>query len=570
MSNEITIIVKAKNMLAAGLKAATSDMHVLGKTADKVAGQMINGFKMVAGAVIAAGAAILSAGTVAVKAYAESEAAERNLASAIAGHGGAVDALLPKYKALADEISRKTGMDDEQILGLETLLTNMGVTTAEMEKATKGAIGLSKALGMDQTAAAKAAALALDGNYTALAKYIPALKTATTDSEKAAIVQQAMASGYAAEEAALTTLGGRYRELTTTTGNFLESIGQVISENAMVQDGMALVSEKIRNAQAAFEDYAATGKLNALVMEIELFASHAYTNFANVAAYAAATGTLIADGFMAPFRYIGGIIGATVNYLVAFGEAASAVAKAVADKFKNPFTMEYQAPSSAELQSATDQFWQSFATNPTKGKGLDVFADAEASAASNNAADAKRTAEIMAQFDKAEQERLAKDLAKTETTLGAATAGDIADVEEEATAANIETATASKVDKVETVAAVEAAADTARIDTNTAREIESVGLIAKAREEAYAQTDPYDAAKAFAGAGQAITPESIAKNGLIATEQAAQAEADRIQAIVEALNEANGGPELLKYAEETAANTRAIAELLPQAIALGD
>jgi hypothetical protein len=569
VSNEITIIVKAKNMLAAGLKSATSDMHVLGKTADKVAGQMINGFKMVAGAVIAAGAAILSAGTVAVKAYAESEAAERNLASAIAGHGGAVDALLPKYKALADEISRKTGMDDEQILGLETLLTNMGVTTAEMEKATKGAIGLSKALGMDQTAAAKAAALALDGNYTALAKYIPALKTATTDSEKAAIVQQAMASGYAAEEAALTTLGGRYRELTTTTGNFLESIGQVISENAMVQDGMAFLSEKIREAQADFEAFAASGKLNLLIMEVELFASHFSTSMKNIWAYAEATFNAIYDIGSVPFTYIGGVIGAFVNAAVTQFEYLLSTWQAVTDFIKHPIEIGFVMPSGAELQAANEQTLKALTKNPYTGDVGKGFADAGASVDANNAADARRSAEIQADFDKAEQERLAKDLAKTETTLGAAAAGDIADVEEEATAANIETATAAKVDKVDTVAAVEAAADTARIDTNTARELESVDLIAKAREEAYAQTDPYDAAKAFAGAGQAITPESIAKNGLIATEQAAQAEADRIQAIVEALNEANGGAEMLKYAEETAANTRAIAELLPQAIAIG-
>lgn len=570
MSNEISIIVKAKNMLAAGLKSATQDMAIFGKTGDKIAGQMVNGFKMVAGAVIAAGTAIVTAGGVAVKAYAESEAAENALSAAITGHGGAVDALLPKYKALADEISRKTGLDDEQILGLQTLLTNMGVTTAEMDKATKGAIGLSKALGMDQTAAAKAAALAMDGNYTALAKYLPALKTATTDGEKAAIVQQAMASGYAAEEAALNTVSGRYRELTTTTGNFLESIGQVISENAMVQDGMALVSEKIREAQAAFEEYAATGKLNSLIMEISLFASHFTASMQNIWAYAEATFNAIYDIGSVPFRYIGEVIGAFVNAAVTQFEYLLNTWKAVTDFIKHPIEIGFVMPSTAELQAANEQTLKALTTNPYKGDVGKGFADAGAAVDANNAADAQRTAEIYAQYDKAEQERVNKQLADQEVKAGGEIVNKLSDEEAAAQTATIAKGGTERKTQIGELADVSTAADSARLDESLAKELDNVEVVAKAREAAYAQTDPYGAAKDFAALGQAVTPESVMKSGVIATEQAAALEAERIQAIVEALDNSGSNAEMLAAMQQTAAATKSIAELLPQAISIGN
>jgi len=68
----------------------------------------------------------------------------------------------------------------------------MGITTDTIEEATKGAIGLSKSLGIGTNAAMKALALSTQGNYQMLERYIPALRGANTESEKAAILSKAM------------------------------------------------------------------------------------------------------------------------------------------------------------------------------------------------------------------------------------------------------------------------------------------------------------------------------------------------------------------------------------------
>jgi hypothetical protein len=171
------------------------------------------------------GAAMAAPLVIAAKYAAEQEKAENALASALKAHGDEAEMLMPKLKALASAIQEQTIMGDEAVLMLMAQIRNLGIMPQNLDKATKGAIGLAKALGLDANAAARYTALALQGETTILQRYVPALRTATTAAEKQAIVTELMEKGFSQAAAESETFGGRLQQLKNTAGDLAEDIG---------------------------------------------------------------------------------------------------------------------------------------------------------------------------------------------------------------------------------------------------------------------------------------------------------------------------------------------------------
>jgi len=136
---------------------------------------------------------------------------------------------ISEFKKFASSMQAVTTIGDEAILQAQTLASAMGVQNNEINKTTQGAIGLSKAFGMDLSGAMKLSVQATEGNYTALARYIPALKTATSDGEKQAIVQEAMAKGFKIATAEANTFSGKMDQLKNIQGDIKEEIGRTVS-----------------------------------------------------------------------------------------------------------------------------------------------------------------------------------------------------------------------------------------------------------------------------------------------------------------------------------------------------
>jgi len=150
------------------------------------------------------------------------EQAEAKLESQIGDNINAV-------KNWASEIQNATTVGDEQVLTLASLASSMGVTTENLEDATKGAIGLSEAFGIDLNTSMKMVALANEGQYTMLARYIPELRTAADDSEKMAIVQDAMANGFELATVKADTFTGKLSQLKNAQGDTLEAFGSLVA-----------------------------------------------------------------------------------------------------------------------------------------------------------------------------------------------------------------------------------------------------------------------------------------------------------------------------------------------------
>jgi len=117
---------------------------------------------------LAAGTALAVGALKAAKAAGVQEKAENDLAAALRSFGDNVDTLMPKYTALASAIQQQTVYGDEAVLSMMAQIRNLGVMPDQMEKATKGAIGLAKALNLDANSAARYTALALKGEVTIL------------------------------------------------------------------------------------------------------------------------------------------------------------------------------------------------------------------------------------------------------------------------------------------------------------------------------------------------------------------------------------------------------------------
>jgi len=236
---QIDIEIGIKNKIAAGLKSVKAALKKFGS----VAGGIMKG---VAVASVAIGTAIVALGVKAVKAFAESEVAEKALIEAMTAHGDSVDDLLPKYKQLASVIQDETGIEDESTLATIAKLRTIGVANDKMETAIKLTLALGKA-GMREKAALRAAADAMQGNTSQLATYIPELRQAKTEAEKLAIVNDLMTRGYSQLKGELDTTAGRWAEFKTRIGDVLEKIGGAISGGSTLKDMIAAISARIKS-----------------------------------------------------------------------------------------------------------------------------------------------------------------------------------------------------------------------------------------------------------------------------------------------------------------------------------
>jgi hypothetical protein len=181
----------------------------------------------------------------AIMSYAEEEKAIRNLGNAIEQYGESSTSIVPGLQKVASAMQDQTGIGDEITLQRMADLKLMGVETNKLEDAAKAVIGLTRA-GIGEETAIRAVAAARLGDTGLLSRYIPALRSATTQAEKAAIVNNFVNKQYKSQKDELDTVLGRYNELKGRIGDFNEAVGKAISENTSLKDVMAQLSEKIK------------------------------------------------------------------------------------------------------------------------------------------------------------------------------------------------------------------------------------------------------------------------------------------------------------------------------------
>ena len=165
---------------------------------------------------------------VSLKAWAEQEKQERLLDTALKSVGASVETYGKRLREAARQIQQMTTVGDEAALAIMRQGLNLGVAAGQVDEFTRMTIGLSKALGLDMTAATRYAALALQGEFTVLRRYIPALRQTTDATQQLAIVQEVAARGWQQARAETETFGGRLQQLRNRLGDLAERLGKAL------------------------------------------------------------------------------------------------------------------------------------------------------------------------------------------------------------------------------------------------------------------------------------------------------------------------------------------------------
>lgn len=241
---KLSIVVSAKNAVQAGLDKAKKAVSDFGS---KVGGWFKKAFAPLASAkaqLVGIVASVVSVGK-ALQAWSVQEVAEKRLTAALEAHGEAADKLLPKLKAIASAIQDQTAAGDEATLELMARLRLLGVHTDKLGDAAKAAIAM-EAAGLQREAASKAIAMAMQGEYTMLNRYLPALRRATDEAEKARIVNDFVSKAYATQKAVLNTTSGAWKALRGRIGDALEEIGRAIDKSGGIQAALHRAGDAVK------------------------------------------------------------------------------------------------------------------------------------------------------------------------------------------------------------------------------------------------------------------------------------------------------------------------------------
>jgi hypothetical protein len=172
---------------------------------------------------------IAAFGAGAVLAFQQQEDAERKLSAALQATGKDVDSNMQRFKSFASELQKLTIVGDESSLALLQVATSQGLNADQAERATKNAIALSAAFGVNQDAAIKMTGALEQGNVSMLKRTIPALKGIKDDAEAAAKAQEILNDAFKIAEAEAQTSRGQIIQLKNAFGDFMEEIGGVIA-----------------------------------------------------------------------------------------------------------------------------------------------------------------------------------------------------------------------------------------------------------------------------------------------------------------------------------------------------
>ena len=264
MAKDVEIVIGAKNQASAIMEKVGKDARTLGGSVQKAAKESVsatkkmesgfNALKSAAGPLLAAFAAFKTATAgfriigEAAAAFDVQEEAVRGLTTALEMNGAAAGPTIEQHQEFASTLQGMLNVGDEVTLSLMKQASMLGVQNDQLQDVTRAAIGLSEATGISLEDALRKVNGALSGNAGALQEYLPAIRNATTEEEKLAIVLAASEKGLKQKEDRSKTAAGSAERLSNTWGDFLEVIGKALEPVRMlVNNGLNLLVEVIQS-----------------------------------------------------------------------------------------------------------------------------------------------------------------------------------------------------------------------------------------------------------------------------------------------------------------------------------
>jgi hypothetical protein len=175
----------------------------------------------------------------------EQERVERRAIAAIQARTSLTQAEYEALQAANAARQQQLGIGDEVQLQLQGTLASMGVGKAQLDAATRAAIGLSQAMGMGLEEAGKIAGKALTGNVAALQEYGIRVGSVTE-------AQAALNRLYEQSVAQSSTLATRYEVLSANIGDLKEVLGQTVTSSGVAKDALDALSAATVQLQTFF------------------------------------------------------------------------------------------------------------------------------------------------------------------------------------------------------------------------------------------------------------------------------------------------------------------------------
>ena len=276
MAEELTIRISAKNLSQKAFKEAVRDVAGLGGASDTTTSKTKNlekavrssgnsakasgtSFKTLLKSHLSAAAIIGAARTAfrkltqviggSVAAMARQEAAIKSMEAALKAQGADVPRLSSQYQKLASQFQQTTVFGDELLLEMQALFISVGdVGPDQMEKALTAATDLSAGIGKDLRTSVDLVAKAFAGETSVLKRYgiivdEAALKSRGID----AVLEEINNKMGGAAQAQIDTYTGRTKQLGNAWGDFKETLGSFITENAIVNDSLVRAKKEIED-----------------------------------------------------------------------------------------------------------------------------------------------------------------------------------------------------------------------------------------------------------------------------------------------------------------------------------
>ena len=227
---EIKIVITADH--AAALKALNETIGAVEKTGESSKKQVnvLENFKKGWLEITAATAGTILVVKSCISEYAAAEAIQVKLNTALTSAGENTAEVNKAIDDYAGNIKKMTVLDDEAVKSLITLGLNMNATAEESMAATDGAIGFSKALGIDLNTAMKASLAMEEGNMQKLTRLIPTLAAAGDESQQLAEAQKTVAKGLAQAYAETGTADGKIKIMTRSIDDMKKGFGAILAD----------------------------------------------------------------------------------------------------------------------------------------------------------------------------------------------------------------------------------------------------------------------------------------------------------------------------------------------------
>lgn len=175
------------------------------------------------------------------------------LNQALSNTGRYTEAASKSFQSFAEEMQKNTKFADDAILNTGALIQNLGnLTPQSLERATKAAVELSTALGIDLNSAAVLVGKAANGNVAAFARYglqVQKAKDNAVSFENALHAIETRFNGSA--EAATKTFGGALAQTKNSFDDVLKQLGAMLTQSPQVVallNGLSVAFTKIADS----------------------------------------------------------------------------------------------------------------------------------------------------------------------------------------------------------------------------------------------------------------------------------------------------------------------------------